>query len=76
MRKSGLLVLVVGAAFGLSACGHQTGKAASGINSSSPKAVSEAASGTTGGGANAFTKEQVSPGSPAGANMGLTGPTP
>ena len=69
-------MLVVGAAFGLAACSHPTGKPASGVSSSAPNAVSSAASGTTGGGANAFTGPQVSPGSPAGANAGMTGSTP
>ena len=76
MNKSGLWMLAVGAAFGLSACAATTGKPASGVSSSAPNAVSSAASGTTGGGANAFTGPQVSPGSPAGANSGLTGATP
>ena len=76
MKKSGLVTLLVTAAFGLSACGNMTGKPASGVSSSAPNAVSSAASGTTGGGANAFTGPQVSPGSPAGANAGMTGATP
>ena len=73
---SGSWLVVVGVAFGVSACANVTGKPASGVSSSAPNAVSSAASGTTGGGANAFTGPQVSPGSPAGANAGLTGPTP
>ena len=76
MKNLGLLVLMAGAALGLSACNSMMGKPASGVSSSAPNAVSSAASGTTGGGANAFTGPQVSPGSPAGANSGLSGATP
>lgn len=71
MKRTALLVLLTGTALGLSACGRPTGKPVSGINSSAPNAVSSAAGGTTGGGANAFTKEQISPGTPAGQNLNL-----
>lgn len=73
MARSGLLALLMGAALVLSGCAywHPTGKAVSGINSSSPNAVQSAASGSTGGGENQFTHAQISPGSPAGANLNL-----
>ena len=70
MKKSGLAALLVAAALGLSACNGMMGKPASGVSSSAPNAVSSAASGTTGGGANAFTNQQVTPGSPAGGTGG------
>ena len=76
MRRAALLALLAGTAFGLAACGRPTGPAASGASSSSPSAVSEAAGGTTGGGANAFTKEQITPGTPAGQNLNLQQPQP
>ena len=71
MKRAALLALLAGAAAGLSACGRPTGKPVSGINSSAPNAVSSAAGGTTGGGENAFTKQQLSPGTPAGQNLNL-----
>jgi hypothetical protein len=61
------LALLIGSVFALSACGPP----ASGITSSAPEAVKSAASGSTGGGANQFTPAQISPGSPAGANINL-----
>jgi hypothetical protein len=71
MQRAGLLALLMGAALGLSACAYVTGKPISGINSSAPEAVKSAASGATGGGSNQFTHAQISPGSPAGANINL-----
>jgi hypothetical protein len=72
MHRLALSGFVVAVGLGLSGCAywHPTGKPASGISSSAPDAVQSAAGGATGGGANAFTKEQISPGSPAGANQG------
>ncbi len=71
MKQTTLLTLLTATALGLSACGQPTGKPVSGINSSAPNAVSSAAGGTTGGGENAFTKQQISPGTPAGQNLNL-----
>lgn len=76
MRRTAMIALLIASPLALAGCNGRSGPAASGLSSSAPNAVSDAAGGTTGGGDNKFTKAQVTPGTPAGANLGLTSPQP
>ncbi len=76
MRRTTMIALAIASPLALAACHGQTGPASSGLGSSAPNAVSSAAGGDAGGGDNRFTREQVTPGTPAGANLGLRSPQP